>query len=210
MEFDIKGFIIALLLGILSGIGFANVFNLDFSTAIITAGTFMAGIGAVGTVYIAYRALHSWKEKVAYDTLTSSISNAMILLDRLYLDSSSLRLQTISLFKPTDGVISDGYLKHTLAMLEVVSKYNFCALDVELYSKQLKIYPKGIDSIIENRKSNVMNVSLKKVTDFAIYSNRNKHVDEEQLDLMVTGLYRAISKEKEIIVVLYRDLVNEF
>jgi predicted RND superfamily exporter protein len=76
MEFDIKGYIIALLLGILSGLGLANVFNLDFSTAITTAGTFMAGIGAIGTVYIAYRALHSWKEKVAYDTFKLSVSNA--------------------------------------------------------------------------------------------------------------------------------------
>ena len=63
MEFDIKGFIIALLLGVLSGLGFANIFNLDFSSAITTTGTFLAGVGAVGTMYIAAKALKSWKVK---------------------------------------------------------------------------------------------------------------------------------------------------
>jgi hypothetical protein len=63
MDFDIKGFIIALLLGILSGIGFANIFNLDFSSAIDTTGTFLAGVGAVGTMFIAAKALKSWKVK---------------------------------------------------------------------------------------------------------------------------------------------------
>lgn len=131
MEFDIKGYIIALLLGILSGLGLANVFNLDFSTAITTAGTFMAGIGAIGTVYIAYRALHSWKEKVAYDTLKLSVSNALVLLDRVYIDGNSIRLQSVKLFTPNGGITGEMYLQSAMNVIEIISKYNFYVLDME-------------------------------------------------------------------------------
>jgi|GEM_PF-3449293 len=210
MEFDIKGFIIALLLGVLSGLGFANIFNLDFSSAITTAGTFMAGIGAIGTVYIAYRALHSWKEKVAYDTLKSNISDAMVLLDRIYLDSNSIRLQIVSLFKGSGGITVDDYLKSTRNVLEVISKYDFCILGVELYSNKLDINLKGIASLIENRKASVIKNRLKDVTDLAIESNKSNNVNSVQLDTLVADLYITINKEKQLITLLYRDLVNEF
>lgn len=210
MDFDIKVGLIGLLLGVLSGLGFANVFNLDFSAAITTTGTFMAGIGAIGTVCIAYKALHSWKEKVAYETLKSSISNAMVLLDRLYLDSTFLRLQTVSLFRVNSEVTSEKYIEHTLTVLEVISKYNFHVLDVELYSKKLNVHPNGIGSLIENRKSSIIRNSLKKVTDLAVYSNKDKSIDEDHLDILVNDLYKTINKEKELMTTVYKGLVNGF
>lgn len=38
-----------------------------FSTAIITTGTFMAGLGAIGTMVIAITALKGWKSQSDYN-----------------------------------------------------------------------------------------------------------------------------------------------
>ena len=195
MEFDIKGYIIALLLGILSGLGLANVFNLDFSTAITTAGTFMAGIGAIGTVYIAYRALHSWKEKVAYDTLKLSVSNALVLLDRVYIDGNSIRLQSVKLFTPNGGITGEMYLQSAMNVIEIISKYNFYVLDMELYSRKIGIQPDGLDSLVKNRKSNVMRSSLKKMTDLAVKGNESKSINTEELDTMAKDFYETINTD---------------
>lgn len=210
MEFDIKGYIIALLLGILSGLGLANVFNLDFSTAITTAGTFMAGIGAIGTVYIAYRALHSWKEKVAYDTLKLSVSNALVLLDRVYIDGNSIRLQSVKLFTPNGGITGEMYLQSAMNVIEIISKYNFYVLDMELYSRKIGIQPDGLDSLVKNRKSNVMRSSLKKMTDLAVKGNESKSINTEELDTMAKDFYETINTEKKLVHCFYKDLVNEF
>lgn len=210
MEFDIKGYIIALLLGILSGLGLANVFNLDFSTAITTAGTFMAGIGAIGTVYIAYRALHSWKEKVAYDTLKLSVSNALVLLDRVYIDGNSIRLQSAKLFTPNGGITGEMYLQSAMNVIEIISKYNFYVLDMELYSRKIGIQPDGLDSLVKNRKSNVMRSSLKKMTDLAVKGNESKSINTEELDTMAKDFYETINTEKKLVHCFYKDLVNEF
>ena len=210
MEFDIKGFIIALLLGILSGLGFANVFNLDFSTAITTAGTFMAGIGAIGTVYIAYRALYSWKEKVAYDTLKLSVSNALVLLDRVYIDGNSIRLQSVKLFTPNGGITGEMYLQSAMNVIEIISKYNFYVLDMELYSRKIGIQPDGLDSLVKNRKSNVMRSSLKKMTDLAAKGKQSKSINEEELNTIARDFYKIIKTEKELVHCFYKDLVNEF
>jgi hypothetical protein len=210
MEFDIKGYIIALLLGILSGLGLANVFNLDFSTAITTAGTFMAGIGAIGTVYIAYRALHSWKEKVAYDTLKLSVSNALVLLDRVYIDGNSIRLQSVKLFTPNGGITGEMYLQSAMNVIEIISKYNFYVVDMELYSRKIGIQPDGLDSLVKNRKSNVMRSSLKKMTDLAVKGNESKSINTEELDTMAKDFYETINTEKKLVHCFYKDLVNEF
>ena len=210
MEFDIKGYIIALLLGILSGLGLANVFNLDFSTAITTAGTFMAGIGAIGTVYIAYRALHSWKEKVAYDTLKLSVSNALVLLDRVYIDGNSIRLQSVKLFTPNGGITGEMYLQSAMNVIEIISKYNFYVLDMELYSRKIGIQPDGLDSLVKNRKSNVMRSSLKKMTDLAVKGNESKSINTEELDTMAKDFYETINTEKKLVHCFYKDLLNEF
>ena len=210
MEFYIKGYIIALLLGILSGLGLANVFNLDFSTAITTAGTFMAGIGAIGTVYIAYRALHSWKEKVAYDTLKLSVSNALVLLDRVYIDGNSIRLQSVKLFTPNGGITGEMYLQSAMNVIEIISKYNFYVLDMELYSRKIGIQPDGLDSLVKNRKSNVMRSSLKKMTDLAVKGNESKSINTEELDTMAKDFYETINTEKKLVHCFYKDLVNEF
>ena len=210
MEFDIKDYIIALLLGILSGLGLANVFNLDFSTAITTAGTFMAGIGAIGTVYIAYRALHSWKEKVAYDTLKLSVSNALVLLDRVYIDGNSIRLQSVKLFTPNGGITGEMYLQSAMNVIEIISKYNFYVLDMELYSRKIGIQPDGLDSLVKNRKSNVMRSSLKKMTDLAVKGNESKSINTEELDTMAKDFYETINTEKKLVHCFYKDLVNEF
>ena len=210
MEFDIKGFIIALLLGILSGLGFANVFNLDFSTAITTAGTFMAGIGAIGTVYIAYRALYSWKEKVAYDTLKLSVSNALVLLDRVFIDGNSVKLQSVKLFTPSEGVSGEMYLQSAINVLDIIAKYNFYVLDMELYSRKIGIQPDGLDSLIKNRKSNVLISSLKKMTDLAAKGKQSKSINEEELNTIARDFYKIIKTEKELVHCFYKDLVNEF
>ncbi len=210
MEFDIKGYIIALLLGILSGLGLANVFNLDFSTAITTAGTFLAGIRAIGTVYLAYRALHSWKEKVAYDTLKLSVSNALVLLDRVYIDGNSIRLQSVKLFTPNGGITGEMYLQSAMNVIEIISKYNFYVLDMELYSRKIGIQPDGLDSLVKNRKSNVMRSSLKKMTDLAVKGNESKSINTEELDTMAKDFYETINTEKKLVHCFYKDLVNEF
>ena len=210
MEFDIKGYIIALLLGILSGLGLANVFNLDFSTAITTAGTFMAGIGAIGTVYIAYRALYSWKEKVAYDTLKLSVSNALVLLDRVFIDGNSVKLQSVKLFTPSEGVSGEMYLQSAINVLDIIAKYNFYVLDMELYSRKIGIQPDGLDSLIKNRKSNVLISSLKKMTDLAAKGKQSKSINEEELNTIARDFYKIIKTEKELVHCFYKDLVNEF
>lgn len=210
MEFDIKGFIIALLLGVLSGLGFANIFNLDFSSAITTTGTFLAGVGAIGTVYIAYRALHSWKEKVAYDALRTSVSNALVLLDKIYIGGTSIRVQSVKLYEPNGGITAEEYIQFAMNVIEMISKYNFHVLDMELYSRQLGIQADGTDSLIKNRKSNVIRSGLKKMTDLTVKGSESKTVNVEELDKITKDFHETINTEKSLVYRFYKDLVNEF
>lgn len=210
MEFDIKGFIIALLLGVLSGLGFANIFNLDFSSAITTTGTFLAGVGAIGTVYIAYRALHSWKEKVAYDALRTSVSNALVLLDKIYIGGTSIRVQSVKLYEPNGGITAEEYIQFAMNVFEMISKYNFHVLDMELYSRQLGIQADGTDSLIKNRKSNVIRSGLKKMTDLTVKGSESKTINVEELDKITKDFHETINTEKNLVYRFYKDLVNEF
>lgn len=210
MEFDIKGYIIALLLGILSGLGLANVFNLDFSTAITTAGTFMAGIGAIGTVYIAYRALHTWKEKVAYDTLKMSVSNALVLLDRIYIDGTSIRTQSLKMFALKGRITAEEYVQGAMNTIEAISRYNFHILDMELYSRKLSIQPDGIEKLIKDRKSNVVRASLGKITDLTLKGDESGRIDKEDLDAMSKDFFKTVNTQKELVYLFYKGLVDEF
>ena len=210
MEFDIKGYIIALLLGILSGLGLANVFNLDFSTAITTAGTFMAGIGAIGTVYIAYRALHTWKEKVAYDTLKMSVSNALVLLDRIYIDGTSIRTQSLKMFALKGRITAGEYVQGAMNTIEAISRYNFHILDMELYSRKLSIQPDGIEKLIKDRKSNVVRASLGKITDLTLKGDESGRIDKEDLDAMSKDFFKTVNTQKELVYLFYKGLVDEF
>lgn len=210
MNFDIKGFIIALLLGVLSGLGFANIFNLDFSSAITTTGTFLAGVGAIGTVYIAYRALHSWKEKVAYDALRMSVSSALVLLDKIYIGGTSIRVQSVKLYTPNGGITAEEYIQFAMNVIEMISKYNFHVLDMELYSRQLGVQADGTDSLIKNRKSNVIRNGLKKMTDLTVKGSDSKTINVEELDKITKDFYETINTEKNLVYRFYKDLVNEF
>lgn len=210
MDFDIKGFIIALLLGVLSGLGFANVFNIDFSSAIATTGTFLAGVGAIGTVYIAYRALHSWKEKVAYDTLKVSVRSALVLLDRIYIDGTSIRSQSLKLYEPKSEITTEEYVQGVMNAIEAISRYNFYILDMELYSKKLSVQPNGIETLIKDRKSNTIRAILGKISDLALKDNESGRIDKDDLDTIAKEFFKTVNTQKELIYLFYKGLINDF
>ena len=139
-----------------------------------------------------------------------SVSNALVLLDRVYIDGNSIRLQSVKLFTPNGGITGEMYLQSAMNVIEIISKYNFYVLDMELYSRKIGIQPDGLDSLVKNRKSNVMRSSLKKMTDLAVKGNESKSINTEELDTMAKDFYETINTEKKLVHCFYKDLVNEF
>ncbi len=58
MDFDIETFVMGCLVGLALGLGIADLVDKDLSTAATSLGALMAGVGALGTMYIAYTALN--------------------------------------------------------------------------------------------------------------------------------------------------------
>ena len=61
MEFDIKALIIALLLGIISGLGFANIFGVDWWEELSSIGSLLGGLAAIFAAGVALKTLRRWR-----------------------------------------------------------------------------------------------------------------------------------------------------
>ncbi len=92
MDFDIKIYVSILILGIISGLGFANIFSKDFSAVITTLGTYMAGVGAIGTMLIAFQALKGWKNQSDYSLVMTKYEECLGDMDRYMLVTNRLNI----------------------------------------------------------------------------------------------------------------------
>lgn len=75
MEFDIKTLIIGLLLGIISGVGFANIFGIDWWNEISSVGSFLGGIAGLGALMVAYAAYKKWQRATDYSIFLEQYKN---------------------------------------------------------------------------------------------------------------------------------------
>ncbi|MDK2763931.1 MAG: hypothetical protein KYX63_08085 [Alteromonas macleodii] len=60
MDFNIKTWLIGLLLGIIAGLGFSQVFDKDFTDALSSLGSFLGGLAGIGAAVAAFAALKRW------------------------------------------------------------------------------------------------------------------------------------------------------
>ena len=61
MDLDIKALIIALLLGLISGIGFANIFGIDWWNELSSIGSLLGGVAALFAASVALKTLKRWR-----------------------------------------------------------------------------------------------------------------------------------------------------
>ncbi len=90
VNFDIKVGLIGLLLGILSGLGFANALQIDIWDEISALGSLLSGVGGIGAVIVATLALQRWKRSYDYplavqycQRLDESMDELMSLLSKV-------------------------------------------------------------------------------------------------------------------------------
>lgn len=93
MDFDKKTFVMGCLIGLSFGLGIADLVDKDLSTAATSLGALMAGFGALGTMYLAYLALSSWKTKSDFDRLIEEVRNVrkhfLSLVELIAMDGSA-------------------------------------------------------------------------------------------------------------------------
>lgn len=75
MDFDIKTWLIGLLLGIIAGLGFSQIFDKNYTDALSALGSFLGGLAGIGAATIAFLALKRWKRQHNYSMVHSLIDD---------------------------------------------------------------------------------------------------------------------------------------
>ncbi len=144
MDFDIKGYLIVLLLGIIVGLGYANIFDKDFNEAVSSVGALLAGVGAVGTLIVAAKALMGWKKESDYNFVMSKYEEGVSELEK-YL-SAVQRLHSHFLNVPSDE--SKDYHQWCAEMTLPYMECSFIETNINKLLNQMEAHlPRGVDEI---------------------------------------------------------------
>jgi hypothetical protein len=132
VNFDIKTLIIGLLLGIISGVGYANVFGIDWWDEISSIGSLLGGIAGFGALLVAYIAYQKWQRGIDYSlflqqykSLADNVNEIFYLLEK-YIIFREVKTCGVETHKLTEEEMQED-----IKLLREFRKL-FAAYDVEL------------------------------------------------------------------------------
>lgn len=188
MDFDIKTLIIGLLLGIISGVGFANIFGIDWWNEISSLGSLLGGVAGLGALIVAYVAYQKWQRGIDYSLflqeckkLTEKVNDIFDLLED-YILFRELETMGVDLRE-----LSSEDLRKNTRLTKDLSK-QFASYDVLLTSIALTL-PKSSELETELKLLISLQVTANKIKDKSTnleYSEYDKLQEALQLKEVIS------------------------